>query len=82
MFGVLQILVSPIARRRLLAALGALALLAGCGQKGPLYLPTAPAAANRATLPETLTPSSTAVVPARAASALPPSGTAAPVRNP
>lgn len=81
MFGVLQILVSPSPRRRLLAA-GALLLLAGCGQKGPLYLPTDPAAASRATLPETLTPSSTAVVPARAASALPPSGTAAPVRNP
>ncbi len=29
-------------------------LLMGCGQKGPLYLPTAPEAANRATLPETL----------------------------
>ncbi|MFM8610811.1 MAG: LPS translocon maturation chaperone LptM [Burkholderiaceae bacterium] len=34
----------------------ALALLAGCGQKGPLVLPTDPAAAQRATLPETLTP--------------------------
>ncbi len=30
--------------------------LAGCGQPGPLYLPTDPAAANRATLPETLKP--------------------------
>lgn len=29
-------------------------LLMGCGQKGPLYLPTAPEAANRATLPEAL----------------------------
>ncbi|MEZ7829118.1 LPS translocon maturation chaperone LptM [Brachymonas denitrificans] len=28
--------------------------LMGCGQKGPLYLPTAPEAAHRATLPETL----------------------------
>jgi len=81
MYGVLQILVSAPVRRRLLAC-GALALLAACGQKGPLFLPTGDAAAGRATLPETLTPSSTAVVPARAASALPPSGTAAPVRTP
>lgn len=32
------------------------AALAGCGQRGPLYLPTDPAAAQRATLPETLNP--------------------------
>lgn len=31
--------------------------LAGCGQKGELYLPTDPAAANRATLPSLLRPS-------------------------
>jgi predicted small lipoprotein YifL len=30
--------------------------LSACGQKGPLYLPTDPAARNRATLPQTLTP--------------------------
>ncbi|MBS0451210.1 MAG: lipoprotein [Proteobacteria bacterium] len=30
--------------------------LAGCGQRGPLYLPTDPAAANRATLPQVLLP--------------------------
>ena len=59
-----------------------LAVLAACGQKGPLFLPTGEAAAGRASLPQTLTPSSTAVVPSQAASALPPSGTAAPVRNP
>jgi predicted small lipoprotein YifL len=28
--------------------------LSACGQQGSLYLPTDPAAANRATLPETL----------------------------
>ncbi|MFZ9374342.1 MAG: LPS translocon maturation chaperone LptM [Burkholderiaceae bacterium] len=41
-----------------LAAVGLCALLsaAGCGQKGPLVLPTDPAAAQRATLPETLSP--------------------------
>jgi predicted small lipoprotein YifL len=43
----------------LVSALGLLALgvgLSGCGQRGPLYLPTDPAAANRATLPDLLVP--------------------------
>jgi predicted small lipoprotein YifL len=43
----------------------------GCGQKGPLFLPTEPAAAGRATLPETLVPGTRA--PA-AASVEPPAG--------
>lgn len=30
--------------------------LAGCGQPGSLYLPTEPAAANRASLPQSLWP--------------------------
>ena len=30
--------------------------LSGCGQRGPLYLPTEPAAQDRATLPQILTP--------------------------
>ena len=51
MLNVRQILVSAIG----LCALGV--GLTGCGQKGPLYLPTDPAAANRATLPSLLTPS-------------------------
>ena len=84
MSGVSQILVSPLARR-IAAVAGAALLLAACGQKGPLYLPTGEAAAGRASLPETLAPS-TAVRPAQAASgpgaATPPSGIAAPVRNP
>jgi predicted small lipoprotein YifL len=46
-----QILVRSIA---LAACAASLAFLAGCGQKGPLYLPTDPAARDRATLPETL----------------------------
>jgi len=50
MSNVSQILVSAIG----LAALGV--GLAGCGQRGPLYLPTDPAAANRATLPQVLLP--------------------------
>lgn len=45
-----QILVSPI----ILAA--SMAGLSACGQRGPLYLPTEPASAQRATLPQTLTP--------------------------
>jgi predicted small lipoprotein YifL len=32
------------------------AFLAACGQKGPLYLPSGDAAAQRATLPQTLNP--------------------------
>ncbi|MFZ9296939.1 MAG: LPS translocon maturation chaperone LptM [Hylemonella sp.] len=41
-----------------LVAFGAVALLGlpGCGQTGPLYLPSEPEAAQRATLPEILTP--------------------------
>lgn len=90
----LQILVSTPARRRALtgSAVAAAALLAGCGQKGPLFLPTGEAAAGRATLPQTLSPAA-AVAPAAGASAPgapntgagagnPPTGTAAPVRNP
>jgi predicted small lipoprotein YifL len=79
MVGVLQILVSAPAPRRFVVAF-ALAVLAGCGQKGALYLPAGEAAQGRATLPETLTPS--VVSPARAASGVPPSGTANPVRTP
>ncbi|MDY0105825.1 MAG: lipoprotein [Giesbergeria sp.] len=43
-----QILVSPI----ILAV--SMAGLSACGQRGPLYLPTEPAAAQRASLPQTL----------------------------
>lgn len=38
----------------MLAVAAAAAGLAACGQKGPLFLPTEPAAAQRATLPQTL----------------------------
>ena len=31
--------------------------LSGCGLKGPLYMPTVPEAANRATLPSLILPS-------------------------
>jgi hypothetical protein len=48
--------------------------LAACGQKGALYLPTDPAASQRATLPQLLTPgglgaSSSDATPAPAAPA-------------
>jgi predicted small lipoprotein YifL len=52
MLNVRQILVSAIG----LALVGV--ALAGCGQKGALYLPTEPAATNRATLPGLLMPGS------------------------
>lgn len=47
------------ARQILVSAIGLAMLgvgLTGCGQRGPLYLPTDPAAANRATLPQVLLP--------------------------
>ncbi|WP_240939169.1 lipoprotein [Diaphorobacter sp. HDW4A] len=55
---------------------GIAVVLLGCGQRGPLFLPTEPAAANRATLPQTLDPTrrstptapAAAVAPASAAS--------------
>jgi predicted small lipoprotein YifL len=70
----LQILViAPLARLAL--ALTVVGALAGCGQKGPLFLPTGEAAANRATLPQTLNP----VAPASAPST---TGTATPTPRP
>ena len=65
-------------------------LVAGCGQRGPLVLPTGEAAANRATLPQVLTGrgntgTGTAVVPETAAPGpapvTPATGVANPVRN-
>ena len=50
MLKALQILAKRI------ALAGSVALLCACGQRGPLYLPSSPASAQRATLPETLTP--------------------------
>jgi predicted small lipoprotein YifL len=37
-------------------AMAAALFLGGCGQKGPLYLPTGEAAAARISLPQTLNP--------------------------
>jgi len=47
-----QILVSA------LVLAGSAAALVGCGQRGPLYLPSSPEAQKRATLPQTLNPAS------------------------
>ncbi len=54
-----------------LTALVAMLAIAGCGQKGGLYLPTEPAARDRATLPQVLLPATSAAptAPATPASA-------------
>ncbi|RTQ34909.1 hypothetical protein EJP69_10950 [Variovorax gossypii] len=88
MLNVHQILVSTRVRAALMVclAVGAAGLVAACGQRGPLYLPTDPAAAGRATLPELMTPdslrsspstsstSSSQTAPAPAAAASAPAG--------
>jgi len=59
--------------------------LSGCGLKGPLYLPTDPAAAQRATLPSLLLPSigkTDKATPAPAAASDTSSPAAAPVPAP
>lgn len=68
----LRMLKAPQILVRTLVLAASAAALFGCGQRGPLYLPTGPAAGQRATLPETLTPSrgsGATQVPAPAASA-------------
>jgi len=79
--------------RRALGAAALIAMLAACGQRGPLYLPTDPAAAGRATLPEVLLPTTRTqpapplegqVAPATTGAPAPGgsgTGTAAPVRT-
>ncbi|WP_287924126.1 lipoprotein [Diaphorobacter sp.] len=47
------------------------AAFAACGQRGPLYLPTDPAAAQRATLPETLNPAASRAPASRAPASSP-----------
>jgi predicted small lipoprotein YifL len=59
MLNVSRILVSGPAPRLALAAV-VVAALAGCGQKGPLYLPTDATAPGRATLPQILNPAASA----------------------
>lgn len=50
MLKVRQILVSTISLSMLMVA------LVGCGQRGPLFIPTDPAAKGRATLPDLIVP--------------------------
>ena len=45
--------------------------ISGCGQQGALYLPTEPAAARRATLPETLRPGTPNAAPAASPASAP-----------
>ncbi len=72
MLNVHQILVSARGRTALMVCLAAATLgLAACGQRGALYLPTDPAASQRATLPDLLTPS----MPGGNSDATPSSGT-------
>jgi predicted small lipoprotein YifL len=63
------------------AVIGAAVLLglSACGQPGPLYLPTEPAAANRATLPQSMWP----IMPEKSKPAAPsaPAAATAPVPN-
>jgi len=54
---------------RTLALAATAVTLSACGQAGALYLPTGAAAANRATLPQSLLPDDTAAAPAPSASA-------------
>jgi predicted small lipoprotein YifL len=55
MLNVSQILVRASGCRFVLAA-GVVGALAGCGLRGPLYLPSGDVAAARATLPQSLAP--------------------------
>ncbi len=73
MFNICRILISN-RHRRLAVATAGLMLLAACGQKGALFLPTEPAAQGRATLPQTLRP-----VMVSPPSAPPATGTASPI---
>lgn len=63
MLKVVPILGSGRATARIVGT-AALLLVAGCGQRGPLFLPTGPGAVSRASLPEALNPAVTASQPA------------------
>ena len=77
MFNNCRILVSNRAQRLAAAAAG-LMLLAACGQRGALFLPTEPAAQGRATLSQTLRP--VVVAPLATPTSTPPAtGTASPI---
>jgi predicted small lipoprotein YifL len=78
-----QILVSaPLLTLAKAFALATLAALSACGQKGALYLPTEPAAAQRATLPQVLTGSGNKAAPAPAGAASAPASSSVPASRP
>ena len=85
MLHVSQILVTQRVKLRLPAVLAlsflVVACLAGCGQKGKLYLPKGDAAQGRATLPEITNPSRSTATGASAPASAPvtPTGQANPV---
>ena len=63
MMNVGSILGSAHATARVVGTAAVLALLAACGQRGPLFVPTGEAAAGRATLPQALNPTVSASQP-------------------
>lgn len=69
----MPLLPPPLAR--IAMAVLAAAALGACGQKGPLFIPSTPAAAQRATLPQTVFGGAAAAPTApasRASAAVPP----------
>ena len=86
MFSMTKILAGVMSRARGMAGRAAVTILtllalSACGQKGALYLPTGPAAAQRATLLQTLRPGQSAPV-APGAPALPASAASLPATTP
>lgn len=64
--------------RRFVLVASVAVLLPACGQRGPLYLPKSPTAAQRATLPQTLLPVDKATPPAAASIPATPATSVAP----
>ena len=77
MFEVFQILVTRRVAPLALALIGVVAL-AGCGQKGRLYLPQGEAAKDRATLPEIIRSTTPAAAAASTPAPVTPTGQANP----
>lgn len=83
MLNLRQILVSARARTALMVCLAVGAAgLAACGQKGALYLPDDPAAAQRATLPQLLTPGGLNATPSAETAPAPAPASSAPAASP
>ncbi|RYE42957.1 MAG: hypothetical protein EOP24_30440 [Hyphomicrobiales bacterium] len=67
---------------RTIALAASAAALAACGQSGPLFLPTEPAAAQRATLPQTLNPVPSAPQPPAPEPSVPATPASSPASSP